>query len=97
MPYPGPPATRGHLKLAGSPPERRKVSESRALLRARSVAAAIVLAALTVFAWVVAALALLPVAWRRAPVGVRLRPLRPREARVIPFERRRDREQALPR
>ena len=96
MPYPGPPATRGHLRLAGSPPERRKVSESRVLLFARAGAAAIVLGVLTVIAWVLAALALLPVAWRRAPVGVRLRPLRPREARVIPFERRRERE-ALPR
>jgi hypothetical protein len=71
--------------------------ESRVLLLARALVAAVVLAVLTVYAWVVAALALLPVAWRRAPVGVRLRPLRPREARVIPFERRRERETALPR
>lgn len=96
MPHPGPPATRGHLRLAGSPPERRKVAESRVLLLARACAAATLLALLTLFAWALAALALLPVAWRRAPVGVRLRPLRPREARVIPFERRRERE-ALPR
>jgi hypothetical protein len=97
VPHPGPPATRGHLRLAGSPPERRKVSESRALLLAGAAVAAIVLAALTLIAWVLAALALLPVVWRRAPVGVRLRPLRPREARVIPFEPRREREKALPR
>ena len=97
MPHPGPPAARGHLRLAGSPPERRKVSESRALLLLRGCAAAIVLAALTAVAWVLAAVALLPIAWRRAPVGVRLRPLRQREARVIPFERRREREKALPR
>jgi hypothetical protein len=73
------------------------VSESRVLLRARAVAAATALAILTVVAWFAAALALLPVTWRRAPVGVRLRPLRPREARIIPFERVREREKALPR
>jgi hypothetical protein len=39
-----------------------------------------------------AAVAMLPLALRRAPVGVRLRPLHPREARVIPFERPRGRE-----
>jgi hypothetical protein len=61
------------------------------------VAAAIVLLALSVAAVVLAVLALLPVTWRRAPVGVRLRPLRAREARVIPFERVREREKALPR
>jgi hypothetical protein len=66
------------------------------LLLLRSVAASVLLAALTLYAWVIAALALLPVAWRRAPVGVRLRPLRPREGRVIPFERR-AREKALSR
>jgi hypothetical protein len=41
------------------------------------------------------AIALAPLAWRRAPNGVRLRPLRPREARIIPFERAR--QKALPR
>ena len=96
MPHSGPPASRGHLRLAGPPPERRKVAESRVLLLLRSFAAIVALAALTVAAWAASAIALLPVLWRRAPVGVRLRPLRPREARVIPFERR-EREKALPR
>jgi hypothetical protein len=93
---PGPPAARGHLRLAGPPAERRRVSESRVALLARAAAAAVLLAALTAFAWTLAALALLPLALRRAPVGARLRPLHPREARVIPFERSRGRE-ALPR
>jgi hypothetical protein len=57
---------------------------------------AVALFVLTLIAWVAAALAMLPLALRRAPVGVRLRPLHPREARVIPFERARGRE-ALPR
>jgi hypothetical protein len=88
----GPPAARGHLRLAGPPADRRRVAESRVVLLARAAAAAVVLAALTVFAWTLAALALVPLALRRAPVGVRLRPLHPREARVIPFERPRGRE-----
>jgi hypothetical protein len=50
---------------------------------------------LTVLAWIFTAAALAPVAWRRAPVGVRLRPFRVREARVIPFQR--PRQKALPR
>jgi hypothetical protein len=62
------------------------------VLLARAAAAAIVLALLTALAWTLAALAMLPLLIRRAPVGVRLRPLHPREARVIPFERPRGRE-----
>lgn len=96
MSHPLPPAARGHLRLAGPPLERRRVAESRAVLLVRSSAAAVALAALTLLAWILAAAALLPLAVRRAPVGVRLRPLHPREARVIPFERPRGRE-ALPR
>lgn len=96
MPHSGPPAARGHLRLAGPPAERRRVSESRVALLARAVAAAVVLAALSLFAWTLAALAMVPLALRRAPVGVRLRPLHPREARIIPFERPRGRE-AMPR
>jgi hypothetical protein len=90
--HPGPPAARGHLRLAGPPVERRRVSESRAALLARAAVAALVLAVLTAVGWVLAALAMLPLVIRRAPVGVRLRPLHPREARVIPFERPRGRE-----
>jgi hypothetical protein len=95
VPHPGTPSTRGHLRVAGPPPERRRVAESRALLLVRATASAVALAFLTVFGIVSAALALLPLAWRRAPVGVRLRPLRPREARVIPFQR--PSRKALPR
>jgi hypothetical protein len=88
VPHPGsPPAARGHLRLAGPPAERRRLRESRLGLVARAVVAAVVLAALTVLAWALAALAILPLAWRRAPVGVRLRPLHPRQAQIIPFER----------
>lgn len=92
MSHSGPPAARGHLRLAGPPAERRRVTESRVVLFVRAAAAAVLLAILSVFAWTLAALALLPLALRRAPVGVRLRPLHPREARVIPFERPRGRE-----
>jgi hypothetical protein len=88
----GPPVARGHLRLAGPPLERRRVVESRLALIARAVALTLVLVALTAVAWVLAALAMLPLVWRRAPVGVRLRPLHPREARIIPFERPRGRE-----
>jgi len=89
------PATRGHLRLAGLPVERRPVAESRAALLLRAAAAQVALVLLTCIAWIAAALALLPIAWRRAPVGVRLRPLRPREARIIPFHR--PRQKALTR
>ncbi len=95
MSHPGPPAARGHLRLAGPPVERRPVVESRALLLLRAAAAAAVLALLTAFAWFCAAVALAPIVWRRSPVGVRLRPLRAREARIIPFHR--PRQKALPR
>jgi hypothetical protein len=92
LPHPGPPAARGHLRLAGPPAARRRLRESRIALVARAVVAGIVLTALTVLGWLLAALALLPLAWRRAPVGVRLHPLHPRQAQVIPFERLRSRE-----
>lgn len=93
----GPPVARGHLRLAGPPAERRVV-ESRVALLARALAVTLGLAALTVVAWTLAALTMLPLVWRRAPTGVRLRPLHPREARIIPFERPRGRErEALPR
>jgi hypothetical protein len=92
---PGIPAARGHLRLAGPPAERRRVVESRALLLVRAAASAVALALLTVFALFTAALAFVPLAWRRAPVGMRLRPLRVREARIIPFQR--PARKALPR
>lgn len=95
MSYSGPPATRGHLRLAGPPTDRRHTVESRAVLLLRAALAALSLAFATLLAWIDVAVALSPLAWRRAPTGVRLRPLRPREARIIPFERAR--QKALPR
>ncbi len=95
MSHPSPPSTRCHLRLAGPAVERRRVTESRAVLLARGAAGAVALVLLTLFAWALAALALLPLLLRRAPMGVRLRPLRQREARIIPFQRAR--QKALPR
>jgi hypothetical protein len=69
------------------PVERRR--HSRALLLARAAVAWLALVAATVVAWATIALALAPLLWRRAPVRSRLRPLRAREARVIPLEPRR--------
>ncbi len=91
-----PTTARGHLRLAGSPAEETR-PENRAMLLARAVAAVVVLAFLTVLAWASAAVALAPIMWRRAPLGCRLRPLRPREARIIPFQPRTARQSALPR
>jgi hypothetical protein len=88
VPYRGPPAARGHLRLATAPGEKRR-RESRALLLFRAVAAALALVLATVVAWASIALALAPLLWRRAPVRSRMRPLRAREARVIPLEPRR--------
>ncbi len=88
MPYRGPPAARGHLRLATAPIERRR-RDSRVLLLARAFAAALGLLVATVVAWFAIALALAPLLWRRAPVRGRRRPLRAREARVIRLEPRR--------
>ncbi len=88
MPYRGHPAARGHLRLATAPAERRR-RDSRVLLLVRAALAALALVAATVVAWASIALALAPLLWRRAPVHGRLRPLRAREARVIPLEPRR--------
>jgi hypothetical protein len=52
-----------------------------------------VLLAATFVAWLASAAALAPVLWRRAPLGRRVTPLRPREARILKFQPR----QALPR
>jgi hypothetical protein len=93
VPTPGPQAARAHLHLASAPAGRRPV-ESRLALTASALLIAISVTWLTVVAWIAATLALLPLAWHRAPLGRRLRPRPPREARVIPFQPRR---QALPR
>jgi hypothetical protein len=95
VPHSGPPAARGHLRLAEAPDDRRQTANNRALLLLGAIGAALALVLLTIVATITSAVALLPVAWRRAPEGVRLRPLRPREARIIPFQR--PRRKALPR
>jgi hypothetical protein len=93
VPLPGPTVARGHLRLA-TPPAARRPAENRVILFVRALAVAVGIAWLTVVGIAAATLALLPLLWRRAPLGRRLRPARPREGRVIPFQPRR---QALPR
>ncbi len=92
MQHPGTQFARGHLRLASAPvthgPGRRLARHLRAWL---SILFAFFVA---LAAWSMAALALLPLLVRRAPVGRRLRQRPPREARVIPFQPRR---RALPR
>jgi hypothetical protein len=83
---------RGHLRLASPalPPRKR---DSRVLLLVRAALAALALLAATAFAWLVTFAALAPLAWRRAPLGRRVTPIRPREARIIQLRPRK----ALPR
>jgi hypothetical protein len=85
--HPGLPASRGHLRLAVAAAPRRV--DSRLVLLLRAAAAALAMLWLTAAAWLTAALALAPLVWRRAPLGRRVRPMPPREARVIPFQPRR--------
>ncbi len=92
MPHPGPPIARGHLRLA-SPAQPRRRRESRALLFLRAALCALALLGATMVAWVVVAVELAPVLWRRAPLGRRVTPIRAREARVIKLQPR----QAVPR
>lgn len=92
MPHPGAPSVRGHLRLA-APPLARRRRESRAFLLVRAGFAALGLLAATALAWMVTAVALAPLLWRRAPRGLRVTPIRRREARIIKFQPRR----ALPR
>jgi hypothetical protein len=94
--HPGPRAARAHLRLAGSLAAPRR-AENRALLLARAALAFAVLAILTIAAWAGAAVALAPIVWRRAPLGCRVRPIRPPEARVIQLQPRQRRQTASPR
>lgn len=94
MPLPGHPVARGHLRLASVPAPHR--GDRRLALFVRLVLATALLAWRTAAAWLAVVIALVPLLWRRAPVGRRLRPPR-REARVIPFQPRRPARQALPR
>jgi hypothetical protein len=90
--HPGTPFARGHLRLASAPARRGMGRRVAAHVRAWLAILAAFL--VTLAAWLMAALALLPLLARRAPVGRRLRQRPPREARVIPFQPRR---RALPR
>ncbi|BDG01655.1 hypothetical protein [Anaeromyxobacter oryzae] len=94
MPHSGPQVARGHLRLAPAPAGRPR-PEKRFVLAFRALAVALRVAWVTATAWIAAALALTPLLWRRAPLGRRLRPQARREARVIPFQPRR--QQAMPR
>ncbi len=87
MTHTGHDIARGHLRLAGGPAPKRR-PERRVWLFVRALLAALVLAWITFAAWAGAVVALLPLAWRRAPLGRRLRPPRP-DARVIPLQARR--------
>ncbi|HET8734586.1 MAG TPA: hypothetical protein VFM45_12540 [Anaeromyxobacteraceae bacterium] len=85
---------RGHLRLAPTPAPVARRRDGRAALVARGLLVSVTLAWLALVALVSAAVALLPLLWTGAPLGRRLRPPAPREARIIPFQARR---QALPR
>lgn len=88
------PLARGHLRLAPAPYQEPPRTHGRVALTARALAVAVVLGWLALVACIAAAVALLPLAIAGAPLGRRLRPPAPREARIIPFQARR---QALPR
>lgn len=92
MPQSGPSAQRGHLRLA-PPPAEPAPADARVVLYLRAAAAWLALGVATAIAWMSGALALVPLLWRRTPVGGRLRPLHAREARVIPFQPRRQQPQ----
>lgn len=95
MPHPAnTPLARGHLRLAPAPAPEPRRGDGRVALVARGLAVTVALCWLALVAWVSAAVALLPLLWTGAPLGRRLRPPAPREARIIPFQARR---QALPR
>ena len=87
------PLARGRLRLAPAPETRRPI-DSRGALLIRATLVSAVLLWLAMVASVAATIALQPLLWRGAPLGRRLRPPAPREARIIPFQAHR---QALPR
>jgi hypothetical protein len=85
---------RGHLRIATAPATARSRADNRLLLLLRALLVSARVALRSAAAWGAAAVALLPLAIRRAPLGRRRRPQPRREARVIPFQPRR---QAMPR
>lgn len=86
---------RGHLRIAAAPSSRtRSGTENRLALLLRALLISARVALRSAAAWGAAAVALLPLAVHRAPLGRRRRPQPRREARVIPFQPRR---QAMPR
>lgn len=82
------PAPRNHLRLATAPVEPTP-GRNRFVALVLAFATWIVIRWRSAAAFIGAALALLPLAMRRAPLGRRARPLPPREARIIPFQRNR--------
>jgi hypothetical protein len=94
VPHPGTgtPVARGHLRLATRSEASRR-SGGRLVFALRSILVAAAVLWISTVAWLGATLALLPLVWRRAPLGRRLRPRPSREVRVIPFQPRR---QAMP-
>lgn len=84
---------RAHLRLAprveAPPPRSRRVG-----LHLQALVAALGLAWRSVAGVLAAVIALVPLLWRGAPLGRRLRPSESQEARIISFQARR---RALPR
>ncbi len=75
---------RGHLRLAIEPVPSAFRPQGKPLLLLRALAVAFALALANLVAIAAMAMTLVPLVWRRAPLGRRLRPIR-REARVIPW------------
>jgi hypothetical protein len=87
---------RGRLRLA-SAPGALAARRSRALLRLQALLAAVLLWLIGAILRIAAAVALLPVLRRRAPLGRRLRPAH-LEARIIPFHpAQRSAQRSIPR
>ncbi len=88
MPHRGRPLARGHLRVAipHAPKGPPRCSRLFLLVKAAWVALSILVA--NVLAFAAAAVALLPLVTKPAPLGRRLRPIQ-REARVIPWPLRR--------
>ncbi len=90
----GPPLARSQLRLATPPTESHR-ADRRAWLLLRAVIAWFAIAWRTGAAIIGAAFALAPLAWRRAPLGRRVHPVAARQARVIPFQPRRQVQHAM--
>ncbi len=83
MSHSGHSLARGRLRLAWAP-GTAPARETRALLWLRAILITLWCLSTSLVARIGAAVSLLPVIWRRAPLGSRRRPAR-RQARVIRF------------